>query len=456
MKFKTGLIGVMASGAMATQMWIPVVAHASTSVKYAPTVIEVTGQPTLHPQHVVANDPWSKKPTSWVPVYYLQEALKSIGVTTAWNGDTLNVTSTPSGWKVNVSGAPQTGTPPAGQMQFSIHGNQDEFVRAPKLVANDPASKTPTTYVPVYYANLFLQQRLQMNAIWTGTLWSMTSQLNKYGNEIALINGKGYDVTSTTPNASVQTASGDTLSAWIGVKTASDGYNQFVFFFLNGKYLGTDTANPSIEISSAKAAGNGIAVTYPVYMSNDSFADPTGTPVTITYTWNGSKLVPNKPYPKQFQGSSLASQGQSLITATSYSTAAEAANEIVSIQGVNGVGTGSPTVNLGNGIIAKESAAMGQAQYVWQEGNWTIQVRFYTANSNTTVKQVAENMVAYLHTHMLPFPNSHGVIVVESTDANTTSFQPKTTIAWQEGTKVSELQQTGNPVQALQIVVNNQ
>jgi len=306
-KYKAGLIGIMASSAISAQMLMPVVAHASTSVKYASTAIEVTGQSTLNPQHVVANDPWSGKSTSWVPVYYLQAALKSIGVHTTWNGNTLNVTSTPSGWNVNVSGAPQTGTPPTGDMQFSINGNQDGFVRAPKLIANDPASNAPTTYVPIYYANLFLKQRLQMNGIWTGDTWSMTSQLNKYANEIALINGKGYDVPDpsydvnrSTPNASVQTASGETLSAWIGEKMASDGHNQFVFFFLNGKYLGTDTAKPSLEITSAKAVGNGIAVTYPVYMKNDSFADPTGTPVTITYTWNGSKLIPNKPYPSQF------------------------------------------------------------------------------------------------------------------------------------------------------------
>ncbi|MCF8568129.1 LppP/LprE family lipoprotein [Alicyclobacillus tolerans] len=284
---------------------------------------------------------------------------------------------------------------------------------------------------------------------------STTTSQSDYASQITLIKNKGYSVDETTPNATVKNASGDTLTAWITTdRQSQDGYNHLVFFFLNGQYLGTDTAKPSLEITSAKAAGNGIAVTYPVYMSNDSFADPTGTPVTITYTLNGSKLVANKPYPKQFQGSNSTSQGQNSIATTSYSTAAKAANEILSIQGVNGVGAGA-TVNLGNGIIAKESAGMGQARYVWQEGNWTIQIRFYTRNSSTVVKQVAKNMVTYLHTHMLPTPNSDGVIVVESTDANTTSFQPKTTMAWQEGTKVNELQQTGNPIQTLQTVVDN-
>lgn len=124
---------------------------------------------------------------------------------------------------------------------------------------------------------------------------------SNYAKEIAFIKGKGYSVTGAAPNASVQTSSGETLSAWIGVEMQGDGYNQFVFFFLNGKYLGTDTAKPSAQITSAKPAGTGsIAVTYPVYKKGDAFVKPTGTPVTITYHWDGAKLTPNKPYPKQF------------------------------------------------------------------------------------------------------------------------------------------------------------
>jgi len=276
-----------------------------------------------------------------------------------------------------------------------------------------------------------------------------TSQPN-YASEISLINKKGYSVKGKTPSATVQTASGDTLTAWITTATQSqDGHNQLVFFFLNGIYLGTDTDKPSLEITSAKAVENGIAVTYPVYKKNDSFAKPTGTPVTITYTWNGSKLVPKKPYPKQFQASNPTTQSQNPVSTKSYSTATEAANQIANIQGGKLSGT---SLKLGNGVTVKESAGMGHARYEWQEGKWAIEVRFYT--KNTGVKQVAENMVSYLHTHMLPAPNDRGVIIVNSTDTGTT-FKPKTTIAWQEGTKVNELQHSGNPIQALQTVVND-
>ena len=277
-----------------------------------------------------------------------------------------------------------------------------------------------------------------------------------FAGEIAQIKNKGYSVNRSTPNATVKTSSGETLTAWIAIATKSqDGYNQFVFFFLNGRYLGTDTAKPSLEITSANGVGHGIAVTYPVYMKNDSFAQPTGTPVTITYTWNGSRLVPNKPYPKQFQASNATpsnatTQGNNSISTTSYSTVAQAANQVLqigapfSLQGTK--------LNLGLGITASATGAMGSARYEWREGNWDIEIRFYTANQG--VEQVAKNMVSYLHTHWLPAPNNHGVIVVQSSAPNPSAYHWNSTIAWQEGTKVFQLKQSGNPVQALSNVVN--
>ncbi len=180
MKPKANVIGIMALGTIAMQMFIPKVTHATT--QYAPTTISITGESSLHPQHVLANDPWSGKPTSWVPVYYLQVALKSVGVQSAWNGNTLNILSVPYGWNENVNSVPEQGIPSAGQMQFSIGGNQNDYVRAPKLVVKDPASNVETTYVPIYYANLFLNQRLQMKTSWTGSTWTMIPQKESISN----------------------------------------------------------------------------------------------------------------------------------------------------------------------------------------------------------------------------------------------------------------------------------
>lgn len=89
--------------------------------------------------------------------------------------------------------------------------------------------------------------------------------------------------------------SGGTLYAIHGTCAGSaDGYCQQMFFFLGTRYLGTDTPSASTAIAGYRAAGSGaIAVTYPTYANSDPLCCPSGTPVTITYRWNGKRLVPS-------------------------------------------------------------------------------------------------------------------------------------------------------------------
>ncbi|WP_054971234.1 hypothetical protein [Alicyclobacillus ferrooxydans] len=305
----------MASGVAA----VPAMAATqSGGYTMAATHINLDGQNVSNPEHVIAKDPWSGSNTTWIPIYYLQQALKRVGFQTTWNGTDLVFTKYPTNWKFGALGNQEANpvVAPTGQMQISLVEGAPPSMNFPRLVAMDPASGANTTYVPIYYIDSVLRHDFSMGATWDGINWDLT--------------GQGY--------------------------------------------------NP--------------------------------------------------------------------ISTTSYATSTEAANQIASIQG--GSLSGAP-VNLGYGITAMESAGMGHARYEWQEGNWVIEVRYYTMN--TGVKQVAEDMVSYLHTHMLPAPNNHGVIIVNSTDTST-AFNSKTIIAWQEGTKVNELQQSGNPVQALATVVN--
>ncbi|MFX4302740.1 hypothetical protein ACOJUR_10890 [Alicyclobacillus tolerans] len=78
MKHKAGLLGNITVGAVSAQAPMPVVTRVTTFAEYAPTTIQMVCGLTLTPKHVVSNDPWIGKPTSWVPVYYLQVELKSV------------------------------------------------------------------------------------------------------------------------------------------------------------------------------------------------------------------------------------------------------------------------------------------------------------------------------------------------------------------------------------------
>jgi hypothetical protein len=137
----------------------------------------------------------------------------------------------------------------------------------------------------------------------------------------------------------------------------------------------------------------------------------------------------------------------------SYASATQAVAAINAIQQQFGeIHPSGPNLNLGNGISAQEAGSLGSLYLTWTEDYWTILI--YEA-SNDAISQ-AKQMVAYLHTHMLPAPQNKGVIAVaQSSNPSTGIKQTNTTIAWQVGTKVYEVQQTGNPINSLQAAVNH-
>src|SRR5262249_18594794 len=104
---------------------------------------------------------------------------------------------------------------------------------------------------------------------------------------------KGYDpfglVLTYGPDGSTP------LIAIAGTKIGSaDGYNQWVFFFTGTTFIGTDTFDPSPGLQLVGSPGSGpVNVQYVAYAPSDPPWCPTLPPVTITYTWNGSKLTPN-------------------------------------------------------------------------------------------------------------------------------------------------------------------
>ena len=80
--------------------------------------------------------------------------------------------------------------------------------------------------------------------------------------------------------------------------------------------------------------------------------------------------------------------------------------------------------------------------------------QFWGASAAGT--QVVKDMVAYLHTHMLPAPENKGIIIIQQPSSSHMPLKvTQNTIAWQVGNKVYQLQYTGDPIHALQIVVNS-
>ncbi len=129
-------------------------------------------------------------------------------------------------------------------------------------------------------------------AVRTPTL-AVSSQLNPVIYDPAVITQQGYQAEGKP--AFAPEAKGQWLFAWLGQCEGSrDGHCLKIFFFSNTVFLGTDTWFPSQGIVKYYADGHGtIAVTYANYAPDDPVCCPSLSPVTITYHWTGSQMVPS-------------------------------------------------------------------------------------------------------------------------------------------------------------------
>ena len=84
----------------------------------------------------------------------------------------------------------------------------------------------------------------------------------------------------------------------IGTATQSaDGYSQQAFFFVKGRFVGTDVAGTSAGIQLAWRNNTTIALSYSVYKGNEPMCCPTGGAMIVRYRWTGTKVKPLDPVP---------------------------------------------------------------------------------------------------------------------------------------------------------------
>jgi hypothetical protein len=110
---------------------------------------------------------------------------------------------------------------------------------------------------------------------------------------VAVVKTHGY-----TPDDTADYHPNQTLRVLVGTRTGSgDGYDQRAFFFVDGRYIGTDSSSPSASVRVVSQGDTEVTLAYPLYRPHDPLCCPGGGQVTVRFQLDNGKLVPLDPIP---------------------------------------------------------------------------------------------------------------------------------------------------------------
>jgi hypothetical protein len=109
----------------------------------------------------------------------------------------------------------------------------------------------------------------------------------------AVLRARGY-----TPANTADYHSHQALEVLIGMHIGSgDGYGQQAFFFVNGRYIGTDASQPSATLRVVSQGDTEVTLAYPLYRSADPLCCPGGGQTHVRFQLNNGKLTALDPIP---------------------------------------------------------------------------------------------------------------------------------------------------------------
>jgi hypothetical protein len=110
-----------------------------------------------------------------------------------------------------------------------------------------------------------------------------------------------------TPNNTSDYHPAQTLRVLIGTR-ASSGHGQQAFFFVNGRYIGTDSSQPSATVRVVAQGDTEVTLAYPLYRKNDPLCCPGGGQAQVRFQLNNGKLLALDPIPPTSSNSGLSRQ----------------------------------------------------------------------------------------------------------------------------------------------------
>jgi hypothetical protein len=118
---------------------------------------------------------------------------------------------------------------------------------------------------------------------------------------VAVVRAHGY-----TPADPSEYHPNQTLGVLVGTRNpAGDGYGQQAFFFVNGRYIGTDAKEPSASVKVVSQGDTEVVLAYPLYRPNDPLCCPGGGQTTVHFQLNNGRLIALDPIPPANSKSTL-------------------------------------------------------------------------------------------------------------------------------------------------------
>jgi LppP/LprE lipoprotein len=121
---------------------------------------------------------------------------------------------------------------------------------------------------------------------------------------IAVLRAKGFSAQDTSDYHANQT-----LRVLIGTRADSaDGYAQQAFFFVNGRYIGTDSSRPSAMLRVVAQSDTEVTLAYALYRKNDPLCCPSGGQAQVRFQLDNGQLTPLNPIPPASSQTGLSRQ----------------------------------------------------------------------------------------------------------------------------------------------------
>jgi hypothetical protein len=131
-----------------------------------------------------------------------------------------------------------------------------------------------------------------------------TSANQAAASAVEVVKAHGY-----TPNDASEYNPNQTLAVLVGTHSRSgDPYGQQAFFFVNGRYIGTDAAQPSATVKVLSQSDTQVTLGYPLYRAHDALCCPSGGEAKVTFQLNNGQLTPLQAIPPVESASGLSRQ----------------------------------------------------------------------------------------------------------------------------------------------------